>query len=462
MEVETPTHEQNREFADVDINNGSASGASDEEEVPAPGSVTNLDQESDLFVSAMTPSEVHRRISASNLEEVLTDDGDYFIQIAVSDPQKVGDGMSSYLAYKVTTKTNIPKFKRTEFSTLRRFSDFLGIHDLLVNKYMRMGRIIPPAPSKNIIGSTKVKMSPQQSEPGTPINQEWIEIRRAALERFVHRTAQHPVLRVDMDFVNFLESDQELPRAVNTSALSGAGVIRLFNKVGETVNKITYKMDENDPWFDDKITEVENLDANLQKLSSALKSLVSSRRELSALTGLVAKSAAMLSTCEEHTGLSRALSNLADVEEKIELLRSEQANSDFYILAEFVKDYLGLFGAIKCIFHERVKAFQNWQYAQMQLSKRRENRGRFELANRADKLDQAQQEVEEWQGKVQRCQQQFDDISAEIKREMERFEISRVKDFKANIIKYIEVQMAHQQQIISYWEAFAPFAREIV
>lgn len=296
---------------------------------------------------------------------------------------------------RVTTKTNIPKFKRTEFSTMRRFSDFLGIHDLLVGKYMRLGRIIPPAPSKNIIGSTKVKISPQQSEPGTPMNQEWVEIRRAALERFVHRTAQHPVLRVDLDFMNFLESDQELPRSVNTSALSGAGVIRLFNKVGETVNKITYKMDENDPWFDDKITEVESLDANLQKLHNAMKSLVTSRRELSLLTGLVAKSAAMLSTCEEHTGLSRALSNLADVEEKIELLRSEQANSDFFILAEFIKDYLGLFGAIKCIFHERVKAFQNWQYAQMQLSKRRENRGRFELANRADKLDQAQQEVDD-------------------------------------------------------------------
>lgn len=41
-------------------------------------------------------------------------------------------------------------------------------------------------------------------------------------------------------------TDEELPRATNTSALSGAGVMRLFNKVGETVNKITYKMDEND------------------------------------------------------------------------------------------------------------------------------------------------------------------------------------------------------------------------
>lgn len=38
----------------------------------------------------------------------------------------------------------------------------------------------------------------------------------------------------------------ELPKATNTSALSGKGVMRLFNKVGETVNKITYKMDESD------------------------------------------------------------------------------------------------------------------------------------------------------------------------------------------------------------------------
>lgn len=108
-------------------------------------------------------------------------------------------------------------------------------------------------------------------------------------------------------------------------------------------------------WFQDKICEVENLDSNLQKLHAALKALVTHRKELSGLTGAVAKSAAILSTCEEHTGLSRALSQLADTEEKVELLRSEQANSDLYILSEIIKDYLGLIGAIKDVFHERVK-----------------------------------------------------------------------------------------------------------
>ncbi|XP_052864792.1 sorting nexin-2 isoform X2 [Anopheles cruzii] len=423
--------------------------------------ITSPDEENenDIFESAI------QEPLSPVLEDVPTDEaGDAFIEISVSDPQKVGDGMGSYLAYKVSTKTNILKFKKRQFFTMRRFSDFLGLHDLLVSKYLRLGRIIPPAPEKNIIGTTKVKMGGQggQAETGTAgVNVEWIENRRKSLERFLNRVAQHPVLCQDTDFVNFLESDQELPRAVNTAALSGAGVMRLFNKMGETVNKITYKMDENDPWFNDKINEVETIDAHMQKLHSAIKALVTHRKELATLSGGVAKSAALLSTCEEHTGLSQALSQLADVEEKVELLRSEQANSDLYILSETIKDYIGLFGAIKDVFHERVKVFQNWQHAQIQLTKKRENKAKLELQERRDKLEFAQKEVEEWEAKVQRCQKEFDNISSEIKKEMERFELARARDFKSTIIKYLEDQMAHQQQQMKYWEAIVPVARDI-
>ena len=185
----------------------------------------------------------------------------------------------------------------------------------------------------------------------------------------------------------------------------------------------------------------------MQKLHAAIKALVLHRKELSCLTGTVAKSAAIMSTCEEHTGLSKALSQLADVEEKVELLRSEQANSDLYILSEILKDYLGLFGAIKDVFHERVKVFQNWEHSQMQLTKRRENKAKLEIANRTDKIEPAQKEIVEWEAKVQRCQQEFDEISQEIKKEMERFEVKRIQDFKTIIVKYLEDQMAHQQQV---------------
>lgn len=84
----------------------------------------------------------------------------------------------------------------------------------------------------------------------------------------------------------------------------------------------------------------------------------------------------------------------------------------------------------------------------MQLTKRRENKAKLDLANRTDKTDAAQKEIVEWEAKVQRCQLEFEEISKEIKKEMERFDIKRVNEFKSIIIKYLEDQMAHQQQVL--------------
>lgn len=49
--------------------------------------------------------------------------------------------------------------------------------------------------------------------------------------------------------------------------------------------------------------------------------------------------------------------------------------------------------------------------------------------------------------KVNRLEKDFNDISAQVKQEIIRFDIQRVHDFKAVIIKYLEDQMAHQNQV---------------
>lgn len=59
------------------------------------------------------------------------------------------------------------------------------------------------------------------------------------------------------------------------------------------------------------------MDSQLRNLHGAVESLVINRKELAHASGSFAKSAAVLSNCEEHTGLSRALSQLADVFEKV-------------------------------------------------------------------------------------------------------------------------------------------------
>lgn len=69
--------------------------------------------------------------------------------------------------------------------------------------------------------------------------------------------------------------------------------------------------------------------------------------ELSGNTGSFARSAHLLGSTEENTSLSRALSQLAEVEEKVDQIHADQANNDFFVLSELIKDYIGLIGAIK-------------------------------------------------------------------------------------------------------------------
>ncbi|XP_024909741.1 sorting nexin-2-like [Cynoglossus semilaevis] len=70
----------------------------------------------------------------------------------------------------------------------------------------------------------------------------------------------------------------QLPRAVNTQALSSAGLLRMVNKAADAVNKMTIKMNESDSWFEEKQQHFENLDIQLRKLHISIESLVCHRK----------------------------------------------------------------------------------------------------------------------------------------------------------------------------------------
>ena len=55
----------------------------------------------------------------------------------------------------------MPTFKNAETTVKRRFSDFLGLHERLNSKFLHLGRIVPPAPEKSVVGRyyTELHMS---------------------------------------------------------------------------------------------------------------------------------------------------------------------------------------------------------------------------------------------------------------------------------------------------------------
>uniref|UniRef100_A0A8C2BFM6 Sorting nexin-2 n=1 Tax=Cyprinus carpio TaxID=7962 RepID=A0A8C2BFM6_CYPCA len=336
-----------------------------------------------------------------------------------------GDGMNAYMAYKVSTQTSLTMFRSKTFTVRRRFSDFLGLFEKLLEKHSQNGYIIPPPPEKSILGMTKVKVGKED-----PSSAEFVERRRAALERYLQRVVCHPSLLQDPDVREFLEKE-ELPRAVSTQALSGAGFLKMLNKATDAVSKMTIKMNEQDVWFDEKIQDVENEEQHLRKLHVMVESLVNHRKELSGNTAVFAKSVAMLGSSEDNTALSRALSQLAEVEDRIEQLHQEQASNDFFTFSELLADYIRLLGAVRGCFDQRMKAWQRWQDAENMLQKKRETEAKLLWANKPDKLQQAKDEIAEWEAKVTQYERDFERISATVRKEVIRFDVR--PDFHINL-----------------------------
>ncbi|KAM9854209.1 sorting nexin-1a isoform 2-T2 [Aulostomus maculatus] len=386
-------------------------------------------------------------------EEELEDKFD--ISVSVTDPEKIGDGMNAYMAYRVSTQTSLSMFRNKTFTVRRRFSDFLGLYEKLAEKHGPNGVIVPPPPEKSILGMTKVKVGKEDSS-----SADFLERRRGALERYLERVVNHPSLLQDPDVREFLERD-ELPRAVSTQALSGAGFLKMINKATDAVSKMTIKMNESDVWFEEKLQEVESTDQQFRKLHALVESLVIHRKELSLNTASFAKSAAMLGSAEDNTALSRALSQLAEVEDKMEQLHQEQAANDTFRFAELIADFIRLLGAVRGSFDHRMKAWQRWQDATTMLQKKREVEAKLLWANKPDKLQLAKEEIAEWEAKVTQYERDFERVSATVRKEVVRFEKEKTKNFKTKIIQYLESLLQSQQQLIKYWEAFLPEAKAI-
>jgi sorting nexin-1/2 len=404
-------------------------------------------------------SDVAAAVAAKAGDALMSDEAEdslNAIEILVSDPKKIGDGMGAYVVYRVTTRTNIKHFKSPELVVTRRFSDFLGLHEKLVNRYQSRGIIVPPPPEKSVVGMTKIKVMKEETG-----SMEFVEKRRAALERFLNRVAKHPQLSCDSDFVDFVELDDELPKATSTAALSGAGFVRLLNRVGDSIGKYTYAMAETDEWFEDKSEQLEMIDRELQQVHASIEFLVINRKDLSTSTQQFAKSVAVLGSTEENMSLSRALSQLSEVETRIYQLQADQADTDFYVMSELIKDYVCVIHSIKEVLHERVKLHKLWKDAEAALAKKRDEHARLEQQRKVDKLVTVSQEITELEHRVSKCHEDFDEISATIKKEAARFEKQKVQDFKSTIINYLQCMMNYQQQIATCWESFLPEAKEI-
>lgn len=149
------------------------------------------------------------------------------------------------------------------------------------------------------------------------------------------------------------------------------------------------------PRFEQVHNQVEEFEEMLNHLQIHVENLVIHRRELAQADEQMGRAVSLLASCEDNTALARTLSKLVEIHDNLTVVERHESEQDTQLLAETfqvgikflilyyrewtldVQEQLHLLAALKEVFYERVKGWQNWQNQQQLLTKKREFKTRM-------------------------------------------------------------------------------------
>ncbi|KAK6316518.1 hypothetical protein J4Q44_G00140420 [Coregonus suidteri] len=180
---------------------------------PDVGNTTSSIGEKEPSLPNGTPVETSSPASSSSLLNRLQLDDDLDgetrdLFVTVDDPKKHVSTMETYITYRVVTKTtrvefDLPECSTTrvefdlpEYSVRRRYQDFDWLRTKLEDS--QPTHLIPPLPEKFVMKGVVDRFS-----------EEFVETRRKALDKFLKRVADHPVLSFNQHLNAFLSTKVE-------------------------------------------------------------------------------------------------------------------------------------------------------------------------------------------------------------------------------------------------------------
>ncbi|KAA1470300.1 Vps5-domain-containing protein [Dentipellis sp. KUC8613] len=365
--------------------------------------------------------------------------------ITVDDPQKVGDPIRGYTMYTVHTRTTSPLYSKSQFSVLRRYSDFLWLYETLSSN--NPGVVVPPVPEKNTFGR---------------FDDQFVQQRRMALETCIMKIANHPVLMKDTDLKLFLESDtfslDIKHRKAEIAQERGSG--GLMYNLGLTGLTQTYV--ETDEWFDRQKSYLDTMETQLRSLVKAIEVVSKHRRGvhipifLSASIGEFAQTIQDLAASEVGHSLQQSLSGLAEVERKAQDLESEQSQQDMVTILSTADEYARLINSVRMAFSSRIRLYHVWEKADADRRRVKSDheRNRSQGRIQPDRIGHSMSQIADAERRALDAKQDFDNTSKLVKTELARFEKERIEDFKKSLEKFLDGMIAGQKALIAARENF--------
>lgn len=376
------------------------------------------------------------------------------IDVVVGEPEKFGDGMNSYITYKIKTTASYPKFKDAAV-VVRRYNDFLWFHEQL--KSNNKGVLIPPLPEKALINR---------------FSAEFIEIRRKELEKFLNRVVQHAILHRRPEVVFFLESNDEQFTAAKSKTTkaqpateqppqqqSGGGfgsfVSFLGHGIAAAANLTTTggTAREIDHWFDAKKNYVHALENQLIQLTRATNKLLQRRKELAAANSDFASAISIVGSTEAETDsyLSTSFIRIGQITDHIKDLCEQLFRNETTHFEEALKDYLRVLGAVKEMLADRDEVLLEYQNASRSLDTKKEKMEKDKARSSSTK---SQKELDDAQKKVEDTKREYESISTQVRAELNVFDVTRAREIRRMISLLVQSNMENSLQVVDLWKSY--------
>lgn len=311
---------------------------------------------------------------------------------------------------------------------------------------------MPPPPEKQAVGR---------------FDTNFVESRRAALERMLNKTAAHPILQHDGDLKIFLESEafnvdvknkenKEPDLGQSKGMFSSFGIsVGGGGKFIEHDDVSSYKISAKFhqlimvKWFHDRKIYLDALENQLKALMKAIDTVVAQRKGLSEAAGEFSVSIQSLAAVELSPLLSGPLYGLSDLQLRIKELYDRQAQQDVLTLGITIDEYLRLIGSIKTAFSQRQKAYHSWHAAESELQKRKNSQEKLlrQGKSQQDRLNQANADVADAERRVHQARLLFEDMGRLMRNELQRFEKEKVEDFKSGVETFLESAVEGQKEV---------------
>ena len=433
-------------------------------------------------------------------------------EITVSDPMKQPEKDSligsTFVSYKIESRTTLPEYRKKELVVRRRFKEFVALAERLQKSHR--GYFIPPRPDKNVVE-------------GKLHSTEFIEVRRVALQKYLQKLGKHPVLSRSRELQIFLEWEGDISQCGEWKEMANAGwkagltnlpkqlmgnetsipsteeaqskgdgrnLIRGFKEFKQKFKNKTNLDDkskadlgENDDLVEEK-QKVKDLQVVLAEASSEAEFMIKRMEKVADAFGDFGLSAIKTSKFEEEEGTrngkySESGEHIRAVSQHLKasgtqcvrmsrLVRSATENTAAQL--SHIHDYLGLMPAALAALRERDQAQLTYQTLCNEMKSKQDQIAKLEAksagklggsSSMTRKVHELQMDVEALEKAKKAASDECGRIAERNREEVQRFVVEKKQDMSAMLLGFAKVQAALWQRSAEVWKQAALSPEEV-